>query len=100
MKYNIKDSNMFGVNMRAVKTAAEKLAKEAEMVSAFYKLTEIPEFSEGAFISDLYTSGGIELVSRYVKFVENGEHSYEVLRKIQDWYDHLSYDPSDPHGLY
>lgn len=100
MKYNHKNPTTFGINMRAVKDAAEKLAKEAEMVSAFYKLTEVPEFSEGAFISDLYVTGGIELVSRYVKFVEDGTYSHEVLRKMRDWYDHFSSGKFENDDLY
>lgn len=95
MKYNHKNVNEFGINMRAVKSAAEKLTKEASMVSAFYRLTECPEFSEGAFISDLYVSGGIELVAQYVKFIENGTHSYEVLKKINEWYEHFTADEND-----
>ena len=100
MKYNIKNSNEFGINLRAVKSAAEKLAKEAEMVSAFYKLTELSEFSESKFIEDLYVTGGIELVSKYVKFVEDGTYSYEILKKIQEWYAHFHEGEFEYNNLY
>lgn len=100
MKYNYKNTNQFFVNLKAVNDAAEKLTKEARMASAFYKLVELPEFSEGKFISDLYVSGGLELVSKYIKFVESGEYSNEVTCKFKDWYDNLTYDPADPNRLY
>lgn len=100
MKYNIKDENMFGINMRAAKEASEKLAREAEMANMLHKLTQLDEFSEIKFIDDLYIKGGIKLVGEYIQFVETGKYSYEVLEKMKEWYNHFRYDPSDPYELY
>lgn len=100
MKYNIKDENMFGINMRASKEASEKLAREAEMANMLHKLNQLDEFSEIKFIDDLYIKGGIKLVGEYIQFVETGKYSYEVLEKMKKWYNHFRYDPSDPYELY
>lgn len=81
MKYNYKSQKLFTI----------ELAKEMKIVFAFYRLIEQPGFSEGKFINDLYISGGIELVSKYIKFVETGEHSDELLREMQNWHDNHTY---------